>query len=69
MKITKNQYLAAFSIIVLLLAIIRLAFPRIADERTDRVEDQQELALTGDGQDASETDIKPSAETANITDN
>ncbi|MBR1399960.1 MAG: hypothetical protein IJ562_00020 [Prevotella sp.] len=69
MKITKNQYLAAFSIIVLLLAIIRLAFPRIAGERTDRVEDQQELALADDGQDASETNIKPSAETAKLTDN
>ncbi len=38
MKITKNQYLAAFSMIVLLLAITRIVFPMIADGNRDAEE-------------------------------
>lgn len=34
MKITKNRYLAGFTVIVLLLAIIRLLFPSVAEDRT-----------------------------------
>lgn len=34
MKITKNRYLAGFTVIVLLLAIMRLLFPSVAEDRT-----------------------------------
>ena len=30
MKITKNRYLAAFVVVVLLLALVRLVFPSVA---------------------------------------
>ena len=33
MKITKNRYLAAFAIVVFLLAMVRLIFPSVAENR------------------------------------
>ena len=35
MKITKNRYLAAFVVVVLLLAVVRLVFPSVAKSTTE----------------------------------
>lgn len=48
-KITKNRYLAGFSVVVILLALIRMIFPSVAEDRTrDDVMQENERSVNDD---------------------
>ena len=65
MKITKNRYLAAFSIVVFLLAMIRLVFPSVAENRPHEDDSREyegtEVRVDEDNKDA-DSNLAPSNE-------
>lgn len=50
-KITKNRYLAGFSVIVLLLALIRIIFPSVAENKVNGNNGQEKEIVTDDNKD------------------